>query len=189
MDQEGKIDRFDAFWRAYPRRTAKAAAIKAWEKLEKAGRISDAWLETAIEAIRAQELARERRAAKGDRLPDWPHPATWLNQGRWEDEVEARAVPFAGVPSARACCIIGCGRVADVKRDQQWWCAWHWTKHVNLAALHGLYQNLADMGLGRPASMTGAVYAEWCREYLRENPKRVAGRDVRLPGPAGGGSS
>ena len=71
---------FAQFWQAYPRRTAKKAAEKALAKA-----LREVSIETIIEA-----LARQ--------TPSWdpkftPHPATWLNQGRWADEDAGPARP------------------------------------------------------------------------------------------------
>lgn len=69
---------FDDFWATYPRRTAKQNAIKAYTKALKAGvppqRIIDA----------AKRYAAAAAAAGSD--PRYiPHPATWLNGGRYDD--------------------------------------------------------------------------------------------------------
>lgn len=69
---------FRVFWDAYPRRVAKDAAEKSFAK---------AWRKIGTENPLAVILAGIERA-----LPGWddrtfiPHPATWLNQGRWDDE-------------------------------------------------------------------------------------------------------
>ncbi len=69
-------DQFDAFWKAYPRRVGKEAARKAWAACIKRG--VQPW--HMIEG--AQWLS--------DHPPDdpqfIPHPSTWLNQGRYDDE-------------------------------------------------------------------------------------------------------
>ncbi|QOP64940.1 helix-turn-helix DNA binding domain protein [Arthrobacter phage Brynnie] len=66
---------FPDFWEVYPRKTAKAAALKAWQKALKTA--------TAAEIL---EGAR-RYAADPNREPQFTaYPATWLNAGRWEDE-------------------------------------------------------------------------------------------------------
>jgi hypothetical protein len=84
-DPDLKTDRdhrdavFARFWQAYPRKVSKVSARKAFEKLK-----PDNTLATVI------LLAVEQQA----RSPQWrrdggqfiPHPATWLNQRRWEDE-------------------------------------------------------------------------------------------------------
>ena len=67
---------FDAFWENYPRRTAKQAARTAFDKAVKSG----------ISAAQIIEAAA-RFADDPNRVPQFtPHPATWLNQGRWDDE-------------------------------------------------------------------------------------------------------
>lgn len=76
---------FLAFWQAYPRRVGKGAAWKAWKN---AGGNRPP-LESLLNALALQRAS-----------PDWnrdggkfiPHPATWLNQRRWEDEIEAPKV-------------------------------------------------------------------------------------------------
>jgi uncharacterized protein YdaU (DUF1376 family) len=71
------IDRFDTFWKQYPRKVAKPNALKAWLKLKP----DDDLTRKIISAISAQNLA-----AKEEKFI--PHPASWLNAQRWEDEVK-----------------------------------------------------------------------------------------------------
>ena len=67
---------FLAFWNAYPRRVKKSGAFAAWKN----ARID---IETVLAALAWQT-----------KTPDWqrdggtfiPHPTTYLNQRRWEDE-------------------------------------------------------------------------------------------------------
>lgn len=62
------------FWSAYPRRKAKGAAFKALDRIKREG-IPFGQIMAGIEKIPKNE-------------PQFiPHPATWLNQCRWEDEV------------------------------------------------------------------------------------------------------
>lgn len=75
-------DNFAAFWQAYPRRVAKGAAQTAWKKMN-CDKIS---LQTFIDAI---DRAKRSAQWKKDNGQFIPHPATWLNQRRWEDEPEA----------------------------------------------------------------------------------------------------
>lgn len=70
---------FARFYAIYPRRIGKKAAEKAWVKALKDG----ADPESLISA--AQRYAASR---VGQDPKYTPHPATWLNQGRWEDEPE-----------------------------------------------------------------------------------------------------
>lgn len=69
-------DLFDEFWAAFPRKEAKQAARKAWGKL----RPDAGLLGQMLEAIEQQ------KAWKAWLEGFIPHPATWLNGRRWEDE-------------------------------------------------------------------------------------------------------
>ena len=71
--------RFDRFWSAYPRKAGKGAALKAFQKLNPGEEL----LEQMLETIRQQKSSIQWLADGGRFIP---HPATWLNQGRWEDE-------------------------------------------------------------------------------------------------------
>jgi len=68
---------FPEFWVAYPKKVAKGAAESAWLKLGTAER------DAAIEAIQRQRSWPCFTQAPPDKQP---HPATWLNARRWEDE-------------------------------------------------------------------------------------------------------
>ena len=68
---------FEAFWSGYPRKAGKATARKAFEKAVKRAGNPTLVLEGA------------RRLRDDPNLPEAqfiPHPATWLNGDRWEDE-------------------------------------------------------------------------------------------------------
>lgn len=80
--KESEKGEFEQFWQAYPRKVGKKAALKAWHA-----------------AKDKPDLLRILSAlAAAKQSPDWtkengkfiPHPATWLNQGRWDDEVQSR---------------------------------------------------------------------------------------------------
>ena len=75
---------FENFWQSYPRREAKIAAQRAWKRLSFTDR------QKAIEGI-YKFLCRDRRFI--------PHPATYLNGRRWEDEVVQPAPQVGQGPS------------------------------------------------------------------------------------------
>ena len=81
---------FSTFWNIYPRRAGKQAALKAFVKAaESAG----------SEVV----LAGARRFRDDPNLPEpkfVPHPATWLNQGRWEDDPLPPRGGVVAAPSA-----------------------------------------------------------------------------------------
>ena len=73
-------DAFDRFWSEYPKKVGKIAAKKAFERA-----IRKTTLDTLLTAIRRQKCGSQWSKDNGQYIPN---PATWLNQGRWEDEVE-----------------------------------------------------------------------------------------------------
>lgn len=82
-----KEEQFQAFWVSYPRRVAKGAARKAFDKA-----IKKTTLEDMLKAI------TEYVAKKPEKI-DFKHPATWLNGECWHDEWEpAQAKASFGIP-------------------------------------------------------------------------------------------
>jgi uncharacterized protein YdaU (DUF1376 family) len=70
---------FDNFWRAYPNKTGKGAALKAWQR----ERPSTDVLARMFKALSWQVNQPAWRRDGGQYVP---HPATWLNRRGWEDE-------------------------------------------------------------------------------------------------------
>lgn len=75
---------FLTFWEAYPKKTAKGAAFKAFEKLNP----DSALLDTFLSALREQKNSTDWKRDGGQYIP---HPSTWLNQRRWEDEPKTQS--------------------------------------------------------------------------------------------------
>jgi hypothetical protein len=75
-------DEFLSFWKAYPNRKGKDAAWKSWKKCN--GRRPDIF--RLLEIIETQKKSEQWKKDNGQFIP---HPATWLNQGRWADETES----------------------------------------------------------------------------------------------------
>jgi len=79
--QELQDRRFAEFWQEYPAKVGKQAALKAWKKIK-----PDADLFSKImEAVKAAKGSKQWQRDNGQYIP---HPTTWLNQGRWDDEIE-----------------------------------------------------------------------------------------------------
>ena len=76
---------FDEFWSVYPRKVGKKDARRAFDKALKA---ADA--ETMIRAVKAQKQSGQWLRENGRYIPN---PATWLNQGRWDDEIQPVTTP------------------------------------------------------------------------------------------------
>ena len=77
---------FDAFWSAYPKKVGKGAAEKSFSKL------SPSLLPQMLSAIDAQKKSDQWAKDNGQFIPN---PTTWLNQRRWEDEVQTKSSGFA----------------------------------------------------------------------------------------------
>jgi hypothetical protein len=71
---------FESFWNEYPNRKGKGKAREAFKKAIKKTGIS-----TMVEAVRKQRQGSQWKKDEGRYIP---YPATWLNQERWEDEVD-----------------------------------------------------------------------------------------------------
>lgn len=85
--------RFDAFWQAYPRKVGKDAARKAFGKRKP----DDELLAAMIRAVDTQRASPGWLKDGGEFIP---HPSTWLNEGRWQDE--AVSIEPAGATQAKA---------------------------------------------------------------------------------------
>lgn len=72
------LDPFDEFWKAYPNKTGKDAARKAFDKRKPGKQL----LADMLMAIESQKLSEQWRKQGGQFIP---LPTTWLNQGRWQD--------------------------------------------------------------------------------------------------------
>jgi hypothetical protein len=67
------LDSFDTFWNFYPKKVAKADALKAWKQV--------------LKKKTADEMIGLTKAYSESKLPDMtyiPYPASWLNKGLYE---------------------------------------------------------------------------------------------------------
>jgi hypothetical protein len=85
---------FDGFWAAYPRKVGKDAARKAFDK-----RKPDSTLLAQMLSAIARQIDTEQWRKDGGQFI--PHPATWLNEGRWQDESEPIDLQSNAAKSAR----------------------------------------------------------------------------------------
>jgi hypothetical protein len=84
---------FSIFWSSYPKKVGKGAALKVWTRLK-----PNPELQSRIHAAIAQQLETDQWQRDNGQFI--PHPATWLNQTRWEDETATvqRVDPIPGQP-------------------------------------------------------------------------------------------
>jgi hypothetical protein len=80
---------FELFWQAYPRHTKKAAAFKSWQQ------IKPEEIEPILAALSWQTKQPGWVKENGKYIP---HPSTWLNDRRWEDEPPQAVKPKPNEP-------------------------------------------------------------------------------------------
>ena len=78
---------FEDFWAIYPRKVGKLAAKRAWDKIR-----------PTPEIVEAMAKALEWQCPEWDDPQFIPHPASWLNAGRWMDEPSLPMVPKHETP-------------------------------------------------------------------------------------------
>jgi len=105
LPPEGADGLFDEFWNAYPLKKAKDSARKAFDKRNP----DEALLSAMLAAIAVQAQSPEWTKDSGRFIP---HPATWLNAGRWQDETTATAP----VTVKR-----GSDEYAAIHKNASWW--------------------------------------------------------------------
>lgn len=119
---------FERFYQTYPRRVGKGAAYRAWQKAI-AGMTEDEidqFTLTLINAIKAQKKYRDGYDGEYA-LPPWKHPATWLNQACWLDELESIAAPKQ-VRELGTCKEPGCEKeVIGFSHGMENYCAYHYS--------------------------------------------------------------
>lgn len=71
---------FEKFWEIYPRKVNKQKAIIAWNKIAP----DPVLLEKIIQAVSVAKQAEDWTKEQGRFIP---HPTTWLNGHRWEDDL------------------------------------------------------------------------------------------------------
>lgn len=69
---------FIDFWEAYPKKVGKQAAVKSFARA-----VKTVDLQTILNAVEQQKHSAQWTRDNGQYIPN---PATWLNQGRWDDE-------------------------------------------------------------------------------------------------------
>ena len=75
---------FEAFWESYPNKTGKDAAYRAWRTQQR----------NLPDTATLTEIIQAHRAGNAKWLAGYiPNPATWLNQGRWQDALMIERQP------------------------------------------------------------------------------------------------
>lgn len=86
--REATLSGFDEWWETYPRKEGKGKARDAW----RAKRLTPADVPRLTSAVERQRHTEQWQREGGRFIP---HPSTWLNQERWDDEPEIVVVAGA----------------------------------------------------------------------------------------------
>lgn len=82
-------EKFESFWKIYPRKTGKGNAYDTWSLLEET--IKDKCLASIQNQVDSNHFYYDWvNNGVGGQNP--PHPVTWLNQKRWDDAVTKKEV-------------------------------------------------------------------------------------------------
>jgi len=82
---------FNLWWEAYPLKKGKSTAFKAWQKADRLP--IDQML-----SILHEQITKERQWKNKQFIP---HPSTYLNQERWEDEITIQQTTQIETPVER----------------------------------------------------------------------------------------
>lgn len=72
-------DDFLKWYEQYPVKVAKPKAFEQWQRVKPD-------LETLLARLKIQAEQRVKGVELNVFIPEWPHPTTYLNQARWEDD-------------------------------------------------------------------------------------------------------
>jgi hypothetical protein len=87
------LSAFARFWGAYPNKVGRREAWRVWRQLQP----DDPLIDTMLAAITRQRTSRRWRAEAGRYIPN---PATWLEQHRWDDELQPAAEADPSSPAS-----------------------------------------------------------------------------------------
>lgn len=82
---QAQMRRFEAFWKAYPKKVEKQDAIRAWKKINPDDELTNTIIRAVEEAKVKDSRFREARYI--------PYPASWLNAGNWENDYDDYTPP------------------------------------------------------------------------------------------------
>lgn len=86
---------FEEFWNKYPRKVAKPQALKAFLKISPSTELLQLILAGVENQLKTEQWSKD----DGKFIP---HPATWLNNRQWEDEVKIKKVSaYDGLPNQK----------------------------------------------------------------------------------------
>lgn len=160
---------FTKFYSVYPKKVAKGAAFKAFKKLDP----SEELLQEMIAAIAAQSRYRSEAAKANEFVAPWKHPATWITNECWEDEIKSHADLKEKVRIQGKC---ACGDYANQKDNGVDICYWCWSKkyaNEGGTGLNALRDFCKKHGLTKKTSESAQEYTDRLKQYARTAAQRI----------------
>ena len=161
---------FVRFWAVYPRHTAKGAAIKAWEKINPDEEMVMRICHSLADQKNYRQKLEEKNSTLPERkqkfIPDWPHPSTWLNGARWDDEIPSTSDVLLVDKQPDACSTEGCHGKGTAKAYGKIVCCRCYTLAANPGFLDPLKAANARLGWKRKE---GETNQQTSRRTLRAN--------------------
>ena len=77
--EKNRVEMFEQFWNAYPNKKTKKKAYDSWKKIDP----SDKLFKEIMVGLERAKGSKQWQKDDGQYIP---HPTTWLNQERWNDE-------------------------------------------------------------------------------------------------------
>lgn len=109
VDDGWPKDYRERFWSVYPHRIGKSDAIAKLDRIRKSRRVSFDKLMSGLDAYIASKPPDRQ----------WCNPATWLNQGRWDDEPSTPALHRSAGQPAQHDLAAAFDRLADHARRME----------------------------------------------------------------------
>jgi len=85
--EDGYTEKFLEFWEMYPKKVGKKAAWRAWKKVGSLDLMHSELRGRIFESVFKHKKTDQWKKDGGQFIP---HPATFLNQARWEDEISEK---------------------------------------------------------------------------------------------------
>ena len=86
---DGEKVSFDSFWESYPRKVGKMSAARSWTNLHVTRELQS----KIMIALEDHKKSKQWQKDDGQFIP---HPATWLNQERWTDDLRSSKPKVGG---------------------------------------------------------------------------------------------
>lgn len=143
---------FDEFWETYPRKVGKPAALRAFKAAAKGPRErTEAILDGLVTWCQAWKRA-------GTAAAFIPHPATWLNQHRWNDTPD---LDTAAATSGLATAVIEAAEPFFVEHHGDWF------RHVQQPTFSAMIELMKRWGFDYSETMIRVAI------QLRRNPAKA----------------